>query len=52
MVCSSDNKRNEDIYMARKPIPREVLLCAILDVITGLALTAGTVAGLGFAHVG
>jgi hypothetical protein len=54
MVCSSDNKRNEGIYMARKPITREILLCAILDVITGLALTAGTmyVAGLCLAHVG
>jgi hypothetical protein len=41
MVCFSDNKRNEGIYMARKPITREVLLCAILYVITGLALTVG-----------
>jgi hypothetical protein len=40
--------------MARKPITREVLLGAILDIITGLALTAGTVyvAGLYLAHVG
>jgi hypothetical protein len=29
--------------MARKPITREVLLGAILDVVMGLALTAGTV---------
>jgi hypothetical protein len=40
--------------MARKPITREVLLGAILDVITGLALTAGTVyvVGLFLARVG
>jgi hypothetical protein len=43
MVCSIHNKRNEGIYMASKPIPREVLLGVMLDVITGLALTAGTV---------
>jgi hypothetical protein len=29
--------------MARKPITREVVLGAILDVVMGLALTAGTV---------
>ena len=54
MVCSSDNKRNEGSYMARKQITREILLCAILDVVTSLALTAGTVyvAGLCLAHVG
>ncbi len=33
MVCSSDNKRNEGSYMARKQITREILLCAILDVV-------------------
>jgi hypothetical protein len=40
--------------MARKPIPREVLLGAILDVVMGLALAAGTVyvAALYLAQVG
>jgi hypothetical protein len=40
--------------MARKPITREVLLGAILDVVMGLALTAGTiyVACLCLARVG
>ena len=54
MVCSGHDKRNEGKYVARKPISREVLLCAILDIVTGLALTAGTVyvAGLCLARVG
>jgi hypothetical protein len=53
MVSSIDNKRNEG-RMARKPITREVLLGAILDVVMGLALTAGTVyvACLCWARVG
>jgi hypothetical protein len=40
--------------MARKPITREVLVGAILDVVMGLALTIGTiyVAGLCLARVG
>jgi hypothetical protein len=29
--------------MARKPITREVLLGAILDIVMGLALTVGTI---------
>jgi hypothetical protein len=53
MVSSIDIKRNEG-RMARKPITREVLLGAILDVVMGLALTAGTiyVACLCLARVG
>jgi hypothetical protein len=40
--------------LVNEAITREMLLCAILDVVTGLALTAGTayVAGLCLARVG
>jgi hypothetical protein len=51
MKARSPTRQNGVLYpqqaergrMARKPITREVLLGAILDIVMGLALTAGTV---------